>query len=128
MALTVNNLLLAPDRQAQLTSALATAGDGAPLETLISESEAFVSQACAGYDVASTVQDGWARTLTLYQAFVLASLEVPKDIGDAYGRAMDELAAIAEGRRQNLATSPAESGAWGSKTKVAMLTDGTSST
>lgn len=126
MALTVNDLLLAPDRQAQLTAALATAGDGAPLETLISEAEALVSQAITGYSVATAVQNGWARTLALYQAHVAAEVSVPADLKAAYDRTMDTLEAIAEGRMDNLPRSPSDSGAWGSKTQIAMVTDGAS--
>lgn len=123
MALTVNKLLLAPDRQAQLTAALATAGDGAPLETLIAESEAYISQAITGYSVATAVQEGWARTLTLYHAHVVAEITVPKDLKAAYDSTMEQLAKIAAGEVTNLPEDPVHSGSWGSKTKLGMVTD-----
>lgn len=124
MALTVDQLLLTDDRKTQLIAALANTGEDEPLERCIAEAEADVARYTAGFTIAQSSLDGWARIIALWKAYLLAELGVPEDIALAYKDAKEELTAIAEGKRPNLprptdADTPAPStGNWGSREKI----------
>jgi hypothetical protein len=124
MAFTVDQLLLRPDRKAQLTKALANLGVADPLALVITEATADVARYLTGYVVAESSQHGWIRAIALWKAHVAGELEVPADIQKAYDEAIEELTAIAEGKRPNIPKTPASetptasSGAWGGETKI----------
>lgn len=126
MALTVDQLLLTDDRKTQLIAALENTGEDEPLERCIAEAEADVARLTAGYTIAQSSLDGWARVIALYKAFLAAELGIPEDIATAYKDVKEELTAIAEGKRPNLPreedddeTTPSPStGSWGSKDKI----------
>lgn len=120
MALTTGQLLLTANRQAQLTSALATAEVADPLALLITEAEAEVDRLAAGYTIASEVKDSWARVITIRSAFLAAELGIPEDIQSAYDAAMTELRRLSEDKIENAAAASPEAGRWGSASKIAI--------
>ncbi len=125
MAITPEQLLLTDERRTQLTAALTGTGMATPLETLITEAESEVARLTRGYVIPEASQQAWARALTLWRAFVVAELGVPDDVKAGYEAAMEELTAIAEGRRPNLEREDLTPGAttggrWGSSDRIAL--------
>lgn len=115
MAFVPDQLLLPPDRRAQLERALATAAEPAPLETLCAEAEAEVDRLTYGWEIQPAVRAGWIRALALYAAYLAAGGGMPDAVRAAHDAARAELAAIAAGQRANLPRSTALDTPWGSQ-------------
>jgi hypothetical protein len=122
MAFTVAQLALTDDRKQQLEAALANSELEDPLEQAIAEAVSEVSRLTAGFVIEEASLNSWTRKVALYNAFVIAELGVPEDIKDAYDDTMEELRAIAGGKRPNLprveATPAPGKGSWGSAEKI----------
>lgn len=102
MAFTKDQLLLPADKVAQLTKGLATLGVPDPLQYLCDEAAAAVARLTTGYILDDASLRNFIRSLALFQAYSKAGTGVPKNIVDDNKGAMDELQAIAEGKRPNL--------------------------
>ena len=126
MAFTVQDLLLSEERAAQLVAALANLGVDDPLQKVVDEAIADVSRYVAGYVISEAARAGWTRVLALHRAYLSAEMTVPEDIQTAFEAVIEELTAIAEGKRPNLPLAPTDPGApvvtaagdWGSQTRV----------
>ena len=126
MTFTVQDLLLSEERAEQLTTALANLGVADPLEKVVVEATAEVDRFTAGYLIPDDAKAGWIRILALHRAFLAAELPVPEDVETAVKAALEELTAIAEGKRPNLPLAPTDpddpvttaAGDWGSRPKV----------
>lgn len=120
---TVDDLLLSPDKAAQLTKALATMGVAEPLQYLCDEAAADVARLTTGYVLDAASVRGFVRSLALFRAYAKAG-PVPADVSRDLDAAMKELEAIAKGERPNLPRVEAAegeasaSGKWGSKTAI----------
>lgn len=122
MAFLPDQLLLPPDKQAQLEAALANTGQPDPLGLCCAEAEADVARLTAGYLIERACLDGFIRALALWKAYTLAETAVPDAIQKSYDAAMAELRAIAAGQRPNLpatTAAPPPSAAWGSRPPLA---------
>jgi ribonucleotide reductase alpha subunit len=122
MAFTVAQLALTDDRKQQLEAALANSELEDPLEQAIAEAVSEVSRLTAGFVIEEASLNSWTRKVALYNCFVIAELSVPEDIKDAYDDTMEELRAIASGKRTNLpridVTPAPGKGTWGSAEKI----------
>jgi hypothetical protein len=122
MAFTKEQLLLSPDKAAQLTKALASLGVPDPLQYLCDEATADVTRMTSGYALDAVSLRTFIRALALFKAYAFAG-PAPADVQKAYEAANKELEAIAKGERKNLATTPTGSvtpsaGSWGSERKI----------
>jgi len=123
MAFTDDDLLLSPDKAAQLTKALATIGVADPLQYLCDEATADVARFTTGYVLSAESTRSFIRSLALFRAYSKAG-PVPADVQRDYEAALKELEAIAKGERPNLARTPPETGEepatgnWGSSTQI----------
>jgi hypothetical protein len=122
MAFSSDDLLLSPDRSAQLEKALANLGVADPLQYLCDEAAAEVARMTTGYAVDVNSVRGMTRALALFKIYSYAG-PVPKDIQANYDSTNKELEAIASGNRPNLpkATTPSQAGIagnWGSQSRV----------
>ncbi len=123
MAFTDDDLLLSPDKAAQLTKALATIGVADPLQYLCDEAAADVARLTTGYVISEESTRSFIRALALFRAYAKAG-PVPADVKLDYDSAVAELMAIAKGERPNLERTPAAEGEepatgnWGSITKI----------
>ena len=119
-------MLLSPAKSAQLTKALATLGVADPLQYLCDEAAADVARLTTGYVVDDVSARGFVRALALFRAYSKAG-PVPADVQKDFDGAMEELQAIAEGKRPNLPRVESgdnpPGGKWGSLTKVKMRTE-----
>ena len=126
--MTVDQLLLTATRSAQLTAALANTGIPDPLAACLAEAEADVARFTAGYTIEEDAVTSFVRPLALRKAYALCG-PVPSDIEKEHQSALEELRAIAEGKRLNLPRADTgqqkPSGAWGSDTQIPMRTDET---
>ena len=119
MAFTPDQLLLTPERRAQLERALAGPAELDPLATLCAEAEAEVQRLAAGYALPAAVATAWTRTLALYAAHLAAGGGVPEALRQAHDAVRAELTAIAHGQRPNLPADPAPATVWGSQPALA---------
>lgn len=99
---TDDNLLLSADKVTQFTAALATGAIPDPLQQLCDEAAADVGRMIAGYNVDVTSISNFIRAIAVYNAYVNSGTEAPPDVTNRYKYVMEELAAIAEGKRPNL--------------------------
>lgn len=124
MPFTVDQLLLTDEREAQLIAALANTGETDPLGRCINEAMADVARFTRGYVIDQTSLDGWTRSLALWKAYSVIEGGVPDEIEKANKAALDELTAIAAGKRPNLAriddgaAQSTSTGGWGSDCKI----------
>ena len=125
MALQVSDLNLPADKLVQFATALGdTGGANAALQGICNGAAADVARLTAGYLIDPASTTNWGRSLALYRAYSQAQFgEIPKAIADDYKTAMDELTAIAEGKRPNLpkVTDPNQAtlaGGWGGNCPV----------
>lgn len=112
MPFTVADLLLTPEREAQLTAALANAGHATPLADLLAEAEARLDALLAGRQVSDAQRAHIVRALTLRTAYALVG-PVPKDIEALYQDALSLLAQL----RGTAAPDPPLAG-WGSEPRI----------
>ena len=128
MAFVDTDLLLSPDRQAQLTKALSNLNVADPLQYLCDEAAAEVARLTTGYVLDDLSLRGLTRALALYKVYSYAG-PVPKDVQTNYDAADKELQAIAGGKRPNLpkVTTPSQAtiaGSSGSGCKLTGRLDG----
>lgn len=102
MAFVIDDLLLSPAKQAELTAALANAGVVAPLQYFCDEAAAAVARFTTGYTVDALSLRGLIRSVALFDIYAKANVPAPLDTKDSYDNAMKELEAIAKGERPNL--------------------------
>src|SRR4051812_8296091 len=102
MAFTKDQLLLPADKAAQLTKALATLGVADPLQYLCDEAAATVARMTTGYVLDDASLRDFTRSLALFKTYSFAGTGVPKNVDADNKAAMEELTAIAEGKRPNL--------------------------
>jgi hypothetical protein len=125
MSFTPDQLLLTPDKAAQLTAALANLTEADPLQLCCTEAEADVTRYTTGYVIAQESLDGYTRAIALWKAYTLAEIGVPEAIQKAYEAAIGQLKDIATGKIPNTPRTPAEeelpssdTGGWGSRSKI----------
>lgn len=87
MPFQVHQLLLTPEREAQLTAALANAAHPTPLADLVAEAEARVNLLSTGRALTDDQRNQLIRAIALHSAYGLVG-PVPKDIEVLYGEAM----------------------------------------
>jgi hypothetical protein len=123
VSLAVSDLNLPADKLAQFATALGdTGGANAALQGICNGAAADVARLTAGYVIDPASITNWGRTIALYRAYSQAQFgEIPKAIADDYKTTWDELTAIAEGERLNLAkvtdtTQSTIAGGWGDGT------------
>lgn len=104
MSLQVTDLNLPADKLAQFATALGDGGGlNAALQGICDGAAATVSRMTAGYVIDAADITNWGRVIALYRAYSQAQFgEIPKAVADDFKEAMDELTAIAEGKRPNL--------------------------
>jgi hypothetical protein len=122
MAFSENDLLLSPDKLAQLTKALAPTGVPDPVQYFCDEGSGLVARMTNGYIIDPMSMRDMIRAVALFKCYSKAG-PVPKDIQKDYDDTMKELQAIAGGERPNLpkVVDPASqpiTGGWGSGCKV----------
>lgn len=122
MTFLVADLLLTPDKQADLDAALSATGIADPLGLCIEEAIAEVSRMISGYRIDDTSQKTWIRALALHQAYTLIG-SIPQEIKDNADMVRAELRDIAAGKRVNLTKideddADVDPGDWGSEDKI----------
>lgn len=124
MAFDKEQLLLSPDKAAQLTKGLQTLGVDDPLQYVCDEAAADVARLTLGYVIDEVSQRTFIRALAVLKAYTYANVPPPLAVKEANDAAWEELQAIAAGKRPNLPRvdepeggNPA-TGSGGSKTYV----------
>lgn len=125
MAFTKEQLLLSPDKAAQLAKAMATLQVDDPLQYVCDEAAAVVARMTQGYVIDEASLRDFTRKLAVFNVYTLANVPPPSAIETAYEDAMKELQDIAAGKRPNLPrvesgdpTSNPATGSGGSKAYV----------
>ena len=101
MAFTEDDLLLSPDKSAQLTKALSGLNVADPLQYLCDEAAAEVARMTTGYVLDDLSVRSLTRAVALFRIYSFAA-PVPVDVQKDYDGATKELEAIAKGERPNL--------------------------
>ena len=96
--MTPDQLLLTPQVQARLGSALANAGQADGLQVCIDEAAAKVERYIRGYTVDDAQVTTWTRSLALCAAYTIAGIGTPKDIEREAETTMRELEAYRDGK------------------------------
>lgn len=127
MAFLKDQLLLAANKVAQLTGALATPTVADPLQSLCDEAAADVARMTTGYIIDDVSTRNFVRSLALYRIYGKAG-PIPPDVKTDHDDALKELQAIAEGKRPSLPRTPTAearpaSGKGSSKPYVPMRTE-----
>ena len=125
MPFSVTDLKLPADKLTQLERALGgKAGDEAApkLQGICDEAVATVARLTIGYVLDPVDISGFIRAIALGRAYGQVGT-IPKDVEKNEKAALDELTAIAEGKRPNLpkVVAPSQStigGGWGSNPKL----------
>jgi hypothetical protein len=125
MPFTLKDLKLPDNKVQQLNRALGGALDDVAAQSLqgvCDEAAAMVARMTTGYVIDPVSLKDFTRAVALYRAYGFVGT-VPKDIQDTYKSTMDELQAIAGGKRPNLpkVVTPAQNtieGGWGSNSSV----------
>ena len=123
MAFTKNDLLLSADKAAQLVKALSSLGQADPLQYCCDEAAATVARMTTGYVLDDTSIKQLVRALALEKAYGYANAPAPEGVKTDAKNALEELQAIAGGKRPNLpkvatASQGTIAGTWGSGRKV----------
>ena len=124
MAFQTTDLLLSPDKAAQLTKALSNLGVADPLQYLCDEAAADVARLTTGYVTDDGSLRNFTRKLALFEIYSKAQAgAVPDGIVKDHDEALKELQDIAAGKRPNLpkVSTPSQAtiaGAWGSGARV----------
>lgn len=101
MAFGEDDLLLTPDKSAQLTKALSGLNVADPLQYFCDEAAAEVARMTTGYLLDDLSVRGLTRAIALFKIYSFVA-PVPADIQKDYDGASKELEAIAKGERPNL--------------------------
>lgn len=121
MALTKEQLLLPESELTQLTQALANAGYIEPFTTAGTEAEDVVATYTGAYTLGSGHAARLQRALIIHQLYSLIGA-VSEAIQKAYDEAMKELRDIRDGKFPGLTdangSTDAQTGGWGSRTKL----------
>jgi hypothetical protein len=121
MTFNLDDLAQTAELKAQLTAALHDIGLQHPVDQILIEAHADVTDMVRGYEIAVDRMRKWVRIYALHHAYALAGA-IPKPIADAYTEIKTELEAIAKGERKNLlpddTTDTAKVGTWGSEDKI----------